>query len=82
LPRRKGDRSRLFVYEVDVAETHQRRGIASALLERLAEVARERGIRTGFTLTEPDNPAGNALYERAGGSSHADVMWTFAYEDD
>jgi ribosomal protein S18 acetylase RimI-like enzyme len=82
LPRRKGDRSRLFVYEVDVAETHQRRGIASALLERLAEVACERGIRTGFALTDPDNAAANALYERAGGSSHADVMWTFAYEDD
>jgi GNAT superfamily N-acetyltransferase len=82
LPRRHGDRAKLFVYEVDVAESHQRRGIGKALLARLAELARERGIRVGFVLTEPDNAAGNALYASAGGSSHTDVMWTFSYEDD
>jgi GNAT superfamily N-acetyltransferase len=82
LPRRHGDRSKLFVYEVDVAETHWRRGIASALLGRLAELARERGIRVGFVLTEPDNVAANALYASAGGSSHTDVMWSFSYKDD
>jgi ribosomal protein S18 acetylase RimI-like enzyme len=82
LPRRHGDRSKLFVYEVDVAETHRRRGIASALLERLAELARERGIRVGFVLTEPDNVAANALYRSAGGSSYADVLWDFSYTDD
>jgi hypothetical protein len=29
LPRRHGDLAKLFVYEVDVAESHRRRGIAS-----------------------------------------------------
>ena len=82
LSRRHGDRSKLFVYEVDVAESHQRRGIGKALLARLEEIARERGIRVGFVLTEPDNNAGNALYASAGGTSHTDVMWTFSYEDD
>jgi ribosomal protein S18 acetylase RimI-like enzyme len=81
LPRRHGDRSKLFVYEVDVAESHQRRGIGKALLGRLAEIAHERGIRIGFVLTEPDNDAGNALYASAGGTSHTDVMWTFRYAD-
>src|SRR4029077_17092551 len=46
LPRGHGDRSRLFVYEVGVTESHRRRGIGSALLARLARLARERGIRT------------------------------------
>ena len=82
LPRRHGDRAKLFVYEVEVAEDHQRRGIASALLDRLADIARERGMRIGFVLTEPDNTAANALYASAGGTSHPDVMWTFSYEDD
>lgn len=81
LPRRHGDASTLFVYEVDVAETHRRRGIASALLARLAELARERGVRAGFVLTEPDNEAANALYRSVGGSSHPDVLWDFAYTD-
>ena len=82
LPRRHGDRSKLFVYEVDVAETHQRRGIASALLAQLAELARVRGIRVGFVLTDEDNVAANALYRRARGTAEADVIWTFSYADD
>jgi ribosomal protein S18 acetylase RimI-like enzyme len=82
LPRRHGDPAKLFVYEVDVAESHHRRGIASALLERLAELARKRGIRAGFVLTDEDNAAANALYRRAGGTAHRDVMWTFSYADD
>ena len=82
LLRRHGDRANLFVYEVDVAESHQRRGIASALLARLAALARERGIRVGFVLTEPDNEPANALYRRLGGTSQLDVEWTFSYAGD
>jgi [ribosomal protein S18]-alanine N-acetyltransferase len=83
LPRRHGDRSKLFVYEVDVAETHRRRGIGQALLARLAELARDRGIRVGFVLTDEDNAAANALYRRAGAtSSKAIVEWEFSYADD
>jgi aminoglycoside 3-N-acetyltransferase I len=83
LPRRHGERAKLFVYEIDVAESHQRRGIASALLARLAELARERGIRTGFVLTEPGNGPANALYREAGGATDSvTVEWTFSYADD
>jgi ribosomal protein S18 acetylase RimI-like enzyme len=83
LPRRHGDPSKLFVYEVDVAETHQRRGIASALLERLAGLARERGIQVGFVLTDPGNGPANALYRSAGGATESvTVEWEFRYEDD
>ncbi len=82
LPRRHGDASTLFVYEIEVAETHRRRGIAAALLERLAELARERGIAAGFVLTEPDNGPANALYREAGGATEAvNVVWEFRYGD-
>jgi ribosomal protein S18 acetylase RimI-like enzyme len=81
LPRRHGDRSSLFGYEVEVAETYRRRGIAAALLERLAELARQRGIRVGFVLTEPDNEPANELYRTAGGIvEETDVVWEFSYE--
>jgi aminoglycoside 3-N-acetyltransferase I len=83
LPRRHGHRSKLFVYEIDVAETHRRRGVASGLLARLAERARERGIESGFVLAEPDNGPANALYRSAGGATaHATVQWDFSYTDD
>ena len=82
LPRRHGARAKLFVYEVDVAESHQRRGIASELLARLADLARERGIPAGFVLTEPDNDAANALYRGAGGAGSTVVQWDFSYAAD
>jgi GNAT superfamily N-acetyltransferase len=83
LPRRHGIRAKLFVYEVDVAESHRRRGIGSALLARLAELARQRGILVGFVLTEPDNGPANALYRSAGGATaHMTVQWDFEYTDD
>jgi ribosomal protein S18 acetylase RimI-like enzyme len=83
LPRRHGDASQLFVYEVEVAGSHRRRGIASALLARLAELAREREIRIGFVLTDPGNGPANALYRGAGGATEGvTVQWEFTYEDD
>jgi [ribosomal protein S18]-alanine N-acetyltransferase len=83
LPRRHGDPSNLFVYEVDVAPTHRRRGIGKALLQRLAEVARGRGIREGFVLTDEANTAANALYASADGSvENVSVVWHFSYGED
>ena len=82
LPRRHGDRSELFVYEVDVAESHQRRGIGSALLARLAELAGEQGIWVGFVLTDEDNVPANALYRSTGGTPTKAVMWEFGYAAD
>jgi aminoglycoside 3-N-acetyltransferase I len=83
LPRRHGPRAKLFLYEVDVAETHRRRGIASELLARLGELARDRGIRTGFVLAEPDNGPANALYRSVGGATdRVNVLWELSYEDD
>jgi aminoglycoside 3-N-acetyltransferase I len=81
LPRRDGGRQ-FLLYDVDVEESHRRRGVASALLARVAELARERGIAEGFVLTEPDNDAANALYAKADGVRSEVTMWDFAYPDE
>ena len=78
LPRRHGDPSILFVYEVEVDESYRRRGIATALMRRLGEVA---GAREGFVLTEHDNEAANSLYRSVGGQSVDVVQWDFEYAD-
>jgi aminoglycoside 3-N-acetyltransferase I len=75
LPRRRGDARQLFIYEVDVLESHQRRGIARSLLEQLAAL----GIREAFVLTEQDNEAANGLYESVGGARSEAVMWDFEF---
>ncbi len=67
LARRHGDAEMLFVYELDVAEPHRRRGIATRLLRELLRLAEEDGITDAFVLTEPGNDAANALYAKVGG---------------
>ncbi len=81
LPRRHGDPSILFVYELEVDAACRRRGIASRLLRELAQVARARGIRTGFVLTNASNAAAMRLYESVGGArpNDDDVMWDFEW---
>jgi len=79
LPRRRRGGAMFFVYYVDVAESHRRRGVGKAMLARLDELARGRGIAEGFVLTEPGNDAANALYRSAGGRRIEAVMWDFSY---
>jgi ribosomal protein S18 acetylase RimI-like enzyme len=74
LPRRHGAPSIRFVYELEVAESHRRRGIASALMR---ELRRSSGATEAFVLTEPENDAANALYESLGGTRVETVMWDF-----
>jgi aminoglycoside 3-N-acetyltransferase I len=81
LPRREGGRQ-FLLYDVGVEESHRRRGVAAALLAKVAELARERGVAEGFVLTEPDNAPANGLYGKAGGLRSEVVMWDFSYADD
>lgn len=82
LLRRHGDRSKLFVYEVEVDPVHRRRGVASALLAELESLARARGIRRGWVLTDRSNEAAMALYRSAGGvEPHEETMWEFRYAE-
>ena len=57
----------LLLYEVDVAEEHQRKGVGRAMIDFLSKLSAERGYREMWVLTEFDNEAGNALYKSAGG---------------
>jgi ribosomal protein S18 acetylase RimI-like enzyme len=79
LLRRHGNPSILFVYEVEVHESSRGRGVATKLFRELERVARGRGIREAFVLTEPGNDAANRLYASLGGTRVDSVMWDFAY---
>ena len=80
LPRRHDPPAKMLVYEVDVDEAHRRRGVGKALLAELARMARDRGIRQGWVLTDDDNEAGMALYRSAGGRDPREVIeWEFDY---
>lgn len=69
-------RPELFLNEVGVADAYRGRGVGRALVERLWAVARDRGCRGMWVLTEEDNVAANKVYAAAGGIRiRAEVMY-------
>ena len=68
----------MFLYELGVDEGWRRRGVASALLAALRDVALARGCRGMWTGTEADNAAALATYRAAGAEIDAGsvfVVW-------
>jgi len=69
----------MFLYELAVDEAFRRRGHGRALIEALAELARERGCVGMFVFVDDDNEAGRAAYRSAGGAETSRpimVDWT------
>lgn len=67
----------LWINEVGVTPSHQRRGIARKLLETLFAHARELGCREAWLATERDNTAARGLYSATGGTEQPMVYVTF-----
>jgi aminoglycoside 6'-N-acetyltransferase I len=69
----------LWVNEVGVAPSHQRRGLGQQLLRALFARARQLGCHEAWVLTSPANGPAIRLYESVGGNDMADppVMFTF-----
>src|SRR5258708_2218841 len=66
---RRFDATSLFIYSVDTALSHRRRGYARAMLDALSEMGREGRWDEMFVLTNRGNSAAMALYASAGGVS-------------
>lgn len=60
------ERSEIYIYDLAVAESFRRRGIASALLERLSAIAAERGASSVFVQADYIDEPAIALYEKFG----------------
>jgi ribosomal protein S18 acetylase RimI-like enzyme len=70
----------MFLYELGVAEGARGRGVGRALVEALAELARERDCYAMWTATETDNVAAQRTYASAGArilEPHPIVEWRF-----
>lgn len=66
----------LWINEVGVAESHQKRGIAKAILQRLIALGAELGCSEAWVLTEESNAPARALYRSAGGEETSGVIMT------
>jgi len=62
----------LWINEIAVAPTHQRRGFGKAMLRLLFEVGKAHHCTEAWVLTDRLNPAAMALYASVGGTEGAD----------
>jgi ribosomal protein S18 acetylase RimI-like enzyme len=77
------ERPQMLLDELGVAEGFRGRGIGRALVERLVEVARERGCDEIWVLTEPGDETALGTYAAAGGKRDLDqAMFTWTLEAD
>jgi aminoglycoside 3-N-acetyltransferase I len=60
------ERSEIYIYDLAVAEAHRRRGIATALIENLKQIAVERGAWVIYVQADLDDPPAIALYTKLG----------------
>lgn len=70
-----------FIYSVDVAETHQRQGVAKAMLAKLSDLGKSGRWNEMFVFTNASNAPAMALYQTAGGvrPNEDDVMFDFYF---
>jgi aminoglycoside 3-N-acetyltransferase I len=60
------DRREIYIYDLAVAQGHRRRGVATTLIKRLVEIARERRAYVIFVQADRGDEPAIKLYESLG----------------
>jgi aminoglycoside 3-N-acetyltransferase I len=66
LPKFERERSEIYIYDLAVAQTHRRRGIATAMIAELQRIAALRGASVIFVQADYDDAPAIALYTKLG----------------
>ena len=66
LPKFEQERSEIYIYDLAVAKTHRRRGIATALIAELQRIGAERRAYVIFVQADYGDDAAIALYTKLG----------------
>jgi aminoglycoside 3-N-acetyltransferase I len=72
LPKFEQERSEIYLYDLAVASTHRRQGVATALIEELKKIAASRGAWVVFVQADAGDSPAIALYSKLG--SREDVL--------
>lgn len=71
----KRETTEMFLYEIEVAESHRQKGVGKALIEFLKRICVEKGIVEMFVGTERANFPARKLYETTGGKADENSVW-------
>jgi aminoglycoside 3-N-acetyltransferase I len=66
LPKLEQARSEVYIYDLAVDVGYRRRGVATALIQRLQAISAERGAWVVFVQADPGDDRAIALYDRLG----------------
>jgi aminoglycoside 3-N-acetyltransferase I len=66
LPKFEQARSEFYIYDLAVAETHRRQGVATAMIEELRNHVRQRGVYVIFVQADYGDEPAIALYSKVG----------------
>lgn len=66
LPKFEQARSEMYLYDLAVAESHRRRGVATALIAALEQVAIDCGAHVVFVQADQGDAPAIALYDKLG----------------
>ncbi len=66
LPKLEQARSEIYLYDLAVAESHRRRGIATALIRELQRLGAETDAWVVFVQADPEDTPAVALYTKLG----------------
>ncbi|HKC63312.1 MAG TPA: GNAT family N-acetyltransferase, partial [Pyrinomonadaceae bacterium] len=71
--------SKMFLYEIEVAASHQRRGIARALIKELEHICKDGAFKSMFVFTNESNFPAMELYAATGAKRENtdDVMFVY-----
>ena len=70
MPRMDMGSDMLAVYHCFVLPEYRRRKVASTLMQNLLDYCRDNSLHYAFLITQEDNEAANALYQKLGGQLH------------
>jgi aminoglycoside 3-N-acetyltransferase I len=66
LPKFEQARTEIYIYDLAVDAAHRRRGIATAMIEKLREIARDRGAYVIYVQADHGDDAAISLYTKLG----------------
>jgi len=77
LPMTRDQSSELFVYDIAVRESDQRKGIGRRILQDLLAQAAARGVTVAFVPADNEDEHALRFYERLGGAAAPVTIYTF-----